>query len=215
MTSESAQEWLYYGTETPAYAMVDHARGEATARVSEDPVVPADDSQSTGARLAAPNPEPGHPAELSADSSNASATTGQPAPIRWEVAHIPKLGTGTIMLKPGDVRHSGGETMAMPILHAELVVNDREPITVCLFGPSDEYLIGRDPTQCNAAVSDPRVSRVHLAILSEDGTAVLRDCNSTNGTFVNGTRVVDRREIHSGDRIGFGRTDLEFRILSS
>jgi hypothetical protein len=54
---------------------------------------------------------------------------------------------------------------------------------------------------------DPSVSRNH-AIVEFDGDAPLvRDLESTNGTFVNGERVAVRRLV-SGDVITFGNTQL-------
>ncbi len=52
------------------------------------------------------------------------------------------------------------------------------------------------------------VSRVHcrLTVLG-DGALELRDLDSTNGTYVNGTRVAHAR-LASGDRVQIGRVEL-------
>lgn len=56
---------------------------------------------------------------------------------------------------------------------------------------------------------DLSVSRNHATIdLSSDG-ATLRDCGSTNGCFVNGTKVSDRLLV-SGDEIMIGKTRMRF-----
>lgn len=54
---------------------------------------------------------------------------------------------------------------------------------------------------------DPSVSRNHAVVEFEAGAAVVRDLDSTNGTFVNGERVKTRR-LSSGDVITFGNTQL-------
>jgi hypothetical protein len=59
-------------------------------------------------------------------------------------------------------------------------------------------------------IPDPGVSRHHAEVVNRDGTFVLRDLGSTNGTVVNGT-VVREHELRDGDRITLGRTVVEFR----
>ena len=58
-------------------------------------------------------------------------------------------------------------------------------------------------------VSDGTVSRKHLAIEYSSDTFVLKDMGSTNGTYVNGTRVKEAYLL-PGDRIKIGNTVLEF-----
>lgn len=53
-------------------------------------------------------------------------------------------------------------------------------------------------------VNDVQVSRHHARLLSEpDGTWLLEDLDSTNGTFVNDTQVM-RKRVTKGDRIRLG-----------
>jgi pSer/pThr/pTyr-binding forkhead associated (FHA) protein len=53
-----------------------------------------------------------------------------------------------------------------------------------------EKIVGRD-SHCDYIIMDPqkRVSRNHLSIKKEDTGYVLRDLNSSNGTFINGTKI--------------------------
>ena len=54
---------------------------------------------------------------------------------------------------------------------------------------------------------DSSVSRMHARVIYENGTWLLEDLRSTNGTWVNGYRMSSRRlEIHRGDSIIFGKT---------
>jgi hypothetical protein len=57
------------------------------------------------------------------------------------------------------------------------------------------------------ALRDPSVSRRHATIGLIDGSPVVRDLGSTNGTFVNGERV-ERRELHAGDVLKCGNTEM-------
>jgi pSer/pThr/pTyr-binding forkhead associated (FHA) protein len=52
------------------------------------------------------------------------------------------------------------------------------------------------------------VSRVHCQVAAlADGSLEVRDLDSTNGTFLNGTRVTTAR-LSSGDRLQVGRVEL-------
>jgi predicted component of type VI protein secretion system len=72
-----------------------------------------------------------------------------------------------------------------------------------------EFVIGRDP-QCQLRPASPAVSKQHCGISIRDGKMFVRDCGSTNGTFVNGEQIAAEREVQSGDRLRIG--PLEFDI---
>ncbi len=59
---------------------------------------------------------------------------------------------------------------------------------------------------------DPSVSRAHAIVEMEGDTPVVRDLESTNGTFVNGERV-GRRRLMPGDVLGFGNTQMRLETL--
>lgn len=69
-------------------------------------------------------------------------------------------------------------------------------------------VIGRSRS-CQVRVASGEVSRRHAEICSVDGGFVLRDLASTNGSFVNGTRVTEQR-LSPGDRIRIGDRTLTF-----
>ena len=69
--------------------------------------------------------------------------------------------------------------------------------------PEQGVNIGRDPGQCQLTLSDPDVSSLHAFLGVRDGGWVINDLGSTNGTFVNGTRIESAR-LANGDRIAFG-----------
>jgi hypothetical protein len=73
-------------------------------------------------------------------------------------------------------------------------------------GTRDELLVGRHDA-CDVMVSHPSVSRKHARLSFRDGHWVLRDLDSTNGTRVNGKRVV-RCRLEPGDRLSLGSADL-------
>lgn len=66
--------------------------------------------------------------------------------------------------------------------------------------------VGRDP-DCDFPINHPTVSTHHCEItLSADGV-VLRDCNSTNGSFVNGDRIRETR-LSAGQTLTLGDVEL-------
>jgi hypothetical protein len=73
-------------------------------------------------------------------------------------------------------------------------------------GGRDELLVGRHDA-CDVVVGHLSVSRKHARLSFRDGHWVLRDLDSTNGTRVNGKRVV-RCRLEPGDRLSLGSADL-------
>src|SRR5262245_40556795 len=74
-----------------------------------------------------------------------------------------------------------------------------------------EFIIGRDP-QCQLRPASPAVSKQHCAVAIRDGKVFVRDCGSTNGTFVNGEQVAADREVNSGDRLRVGPLEFDVKI---
>lgn len=73
-------------------------------------------------------------------------------------------------------------------------------------------VLGRDP-DCSFPLQDYKVSRQHAAIKAQDdGTFVLRDLGSTNGTRVNGAAVTNQVVLPDGAKIFVGETVLRFSL---
>lgn len=56
------------------------------------------------------------------------------------------------------------------------------------------------------------VSEEHALVLSDAGRFRLKDLGSTNGTFLNGERLLEVRELHVGDTISLGKQGPTLRI---
>lgn len=71
--------------------------------------------------------------------------------------------------------------------------------------------VGRDG---DILLSDPRVSRKHAQVASQDGSFTLEDLGSTNGTFLNGERLQpgDKRPLSQGDTVSFGGLELKLSM---
>lgn len=68
----------------------------------------------------------------------------------------------------------------------------------------NRVVVGREPSECQIVLSQAVISKVHAAFEVDDQQRVtLIDLGSKQSTFVNG-EPIDRRQLHDGDRIGFG-----------
>jgi hypothetical protein len=73
-------------------------------------------------------------------------------------------------------------------------------------GGQRELILGRHQG-CDVVLSDPCVSRLHARLFFRDGSWVVQDLHSTNGTTVNGVRV-GRCELCPRDRLVLGDEHL-------
>lgn len=71
--------------------------------------------------------------------------------------------------------------------------------------PETEITVGREMS-ADMVIMEDGVSRNHARISSKDGKLVLKDLGATNGTFVNGQRVVKQIELKIGDKIVIGQS---------
>ena len=79
----------------------------------------------------------------------------------------------------------------------------------------DQLVIGRDSSSA-IAINDAEVSRKHARLNFQGGKYVIEDLGSTNGTFVNGQRLVSPVVLKSGDVISLGeQIVLMYEALSS
>jgi serine protease Do len=74
----------------------------------------------------------------------------------------------------------------------------------------DRFLIGRG-SDCQLTLADGEASRRHAVLRpQDDGSVVLEDLGSTNGTYVNGQRIAGPVTLQGGERVRIGDTELNF-----
>ena len=95
----------------------------------------------------------------------------------------------------------------MSELILEIVEGAGTGTQLALSGPVE---IGRG-ADTELVLDDLEASRRHLRVEPADGTAVVTDLGSTNGTFVNDQPIYAAHRVHPGDRIRAGLTVLELR----
>jgi predicted component of type VI protein secretion system len=66
-----------------------------------------------------------------------------------------------------------------------------------------EMFIGRDLSN-DVVINDPEISRRHSRLFIQNGGYAVEDMGSTNGTSVNGQRLVAPQLLHPGDVLTFG-----------
>ena len=66
----------------------------------------------------------------------------------------------------------------------------------------EQTVIGRQ-TGCQLRIRSAEVSRKHAEIRFEESTASIKDLGSSNGTYVNGVKVIEKR-LEAGDLIAIG-----------
>lgn len=75
--------------------------------------------------------------------------------------------------------------------------------------------LGRDITN-DIVINDPEVSRHHMRLTLEGNGYTLQDLGSTNGTFVNGERIMNVKNLQNGDMIALGETvTLAYEVIST
>jgi pilus assembly protein CpaF len=67
----------------------------------------------------------------------------------------------------------------------------------------DKLTIGRLGGN-DVALDEASVSSRHAEIFTQDGGVILRDLDSTNGTFLNGEQLTGEHPLNEGDEIYFG-----------
>jgi pSer/pThr/pTyr-binding forkhead associated (FHA) protein len=80
------------------------------------------------------------------------------------------------------------------------VNNDRTNI----YEIATDTRIGRDPAQTDIAIPELIVSKFHCSLHIIDGVVFVKDHNSTNGTFVNGQKIANRK-LEDNDTITLGK----------
>jgi len=73
----------------------------------------------------------------------------------------------------------------------------------------ERFVIGR-AASTDLCLPSTNVSKVHAELVIAGQIAVLQDCGSTNGTFVNGTRLTAPTPVGAGDLLQFA--DIELRL---
>lgn len=123
--------------------------------------------------------------------------------------------------KEDEAKHAAGVkiphgTPPMPdvIVIARITKRDGTTEVPLTFKPGGRRLnVGRVADN-DLSFNDNSVSKIHATLLlNQEGTLLVADTGSTNGTFINGRRISygEARQIEDGDVVGFGDVEVRFR----
>ncbi|HVF49333.1 MAG TPA: FHA domain-containing protein [Pyrinomonadaceae bacterium] len=128
-----------------------------------------------------------------------------------EAAAIPPPPKGLQIAPPKEAGEAKKETKVAVTARVTLPEGMRE--TVLYFKPGGRRMnVGRVADN-DLALNHPSVSKIHASLLmNREGTLLVADTGSTNGTYINGRRIAygEARHIEDGDVVGFG--DIEVRL---
>lgn len=73
-------------------------------------------------------------------------------------------------------------------------------------------VIGRNPSVAQIVINDNHVSGIHAKLSIDREAVMISDENSSNGTFVNGSKISAPTELLTGDIVVIGETELYFEV---
>lgn len=74
---------------------------------------------------------------------------------------------------------------------------------------SGKVTVGRLP-ECTISIDDSNISRNHAEVKAGSSGYLVTDLGSTNGTMVNGVKIIGDHALRDGDIISFGSTHVRF-----
>ena len=74
----------------------------------------------------------------------------------------------------------------------------------------NQLVLGKDPSCCDITLTHPRASRKHFQIFPQNGKILIKDLESSSGTFVNSEKIAEDEPhiLHPGDKISIGEGEV-------
>jgi hypothetical protein len=124
----------------------------------------------------------------------------------------PPRGRGRASARPASARAAASPSVRRPARRqpAELVVHS--PGTAPRVVPLDstEIRLGRSD-ECTVTLQDTYVSEQHARIYPDGSNWLVADMGSTNGTYLNRSKLTGPTPIQPGDQVAIGKTVVEVR----
>ena len=78
---------------------------------------------------------------------------------------------------------------------------------------SDIFILGRSAAKSNYVINSPLVSSAHAQIIKKEGNLFIKDLNSSNHTYVNGTQIGNEAVmLHNGDVIRLAKEEFKVNV---
>ncbi|MBU4465866.1 MAG: DUF3662 and FHA domain-containing protein [Actinobacteria bacterium] len=123
-----------------------------------------------------------------------------PGPVTIEIRRDTQLSTGTVRV---DSSTAEGTVAWRGVIDID---GKRHPLV------KSRTVIGRG-SDADITIPDAGTSRQHVEILWDGERAMVRDMNSTNGTKLNGAKVVEAA-LPPDSTVTIGRTEIVFRVVA-
>src|ERR1051326_5318028 len=101
--------------------------------------------------------------------------------------------------------------MASPIIMAKLIFVDKNFPGRSYELVLEKTTVGRGDHN-TLVIRDPSLSATHCEILMNGDEIIVRDLDSSNGTFLNGTRLRGQSQAKSGQTIRFGSVEARLEL---
>lgn len=141
--------------------------------------------------------------------ANAGVTTRRPG----QVVASPSPAPTPPMAPPPDrapvPASAGAVATATPIQVGQLTILEPPPLAGLTWALGNEITLGR-ASSCGVHLDDTYVSSVHARIFNRNGTFMVEDLDSRNGSVLNGAPLTVTTALQPGDRVQLGATILEF-----
>ena len=123
----------------------------------------------------------------------------------------------TLMLDPfqnNDANHDGTVMLWNQSTTYQVVLTDiNSPAKSFRVPLNNVIIIGRKADMCDIAITyEKSISSKHCEISVSGGKFYVTDLQSSNGTYLNGSRVLAKTEIFSGNTLKLGRLELRFEV---
>lgn len=126
-------------------------------------------------------------------------------------------GERTLLLDPGqngDADHDGTVMIWNQGTTYQVVLTDINSPAKSFRAPLNQAIvIGRKADKCDIALDyEKSVSAKHCEISVSGGKFYVTDLQSSNGTFLNGSKVLTKTEIFSGNTLRLGKLEMRFEV---
>jgi hypothetical protein len=114
---------------------------------------------------------------------------------------------------PGGVlnqKYSEQRGMQLPVSLAMVLPNGLKSKADVTVGQT--FKIGRSESKSDLSIADETMSGLHMTLSYNNGLLIISDAGSTNGTFVNGVKIGQPRQLNSGDVITLGKTRITVKF---
>jgi hypothetical protein len=112
--------------------------------------------------------------------------------------------------------HGVVEKTAVDLVARVTIGDSAQEIPLAMIPGGRRLSVGR-VSDNELSLNHASVSKIHAALtMNEQGTLLVADTGSTNGTFINGRRIAygEARQIEAGDVVGFGEVEVRFRKMN-